>query len=158
MNFIDVKVSRLIPGPAGEVFDVWFDPQSPGGPWHGAKKVIWNLAVDGLFYVGIERQEWIRHMREDHGVHVQPGHAAGLLGHFGRFVAIDRPRSVEHTWMSENTRGVETTVSITFEPREGGTQMTILHRGLPDDALGRTHEGGWRYLLSRVESEFERRR
>jgi len=24
---------------------VWFDPESPGGPWHGAPKVIMNLSV-----------------------------------------------------------------------------------------------------------------
>jgi uncharacterized protein YndB with AHSA1/START domain len=139
MKLIDVKVSRLIPGPAAEVFDVWFDPQSPGGPWHGAKKVIMNLAVDGVFYFGIERPN-------------------GLLGHFGRFVAINRPRAAEHTWMSENTQGIETTVSISFEPREGGTQMTILHRGVPDDDRGRKHEGGWTVLLSRLENEFARGR
>ena len=139
MKLIDVKLSRLIPGPADEVFDVWFDPQSPGGPWHGAKKVIMNLAVDGVFYFGIER-------------------ANGLLGHLGRFVAIDRPRAAEHTWMSENTQGIETTVSLSFEPREGGTQMTILHRGVPDDDRGHKHEGGWTFLLSRLENEFARRR
>ena len=48
MKLIDLKFSRLIPGPAAAVFDVWFDPESPGGPWHGAKKVIMNLAVDGM--------------------------------------------------------------------------------------------------------------
>lgn len=156
MKLIDVKVSRLIPGPAGEVFDVWFEPHSPGGPWHGATKVIMNLVVDGMFYFGIEREAWRRHMLDDHGVRIPPGQAGGLLGHFGRFVAIDRPRSVEHTWMSENTHGMETTVWVTFEPREGGTHMAILHRGVPDDERGRAHESGWTYLLSRLAHEFER--
>ncbi len=150
MKLIDVKVSRLIPGPAGEVFDVWFDPESPGGAWHGAKKVIVNLAVDGMFYFGIEREQWNRHMLEDHGVRVEAARIEGLIGHFGRFVAIDRPRAVEHTWMSENTHGIETSVSVTFEPRAGGTQMTILHRGVPDDERGRTHEPGWTFLLTRL--------
>ncbi len=158
MKLIDVKLSRLIPGDADDVFEVWFDPKSPGGPWYGAKKALMNLAVDGMFYFGVERREWARHMREDHGVLVQPGRAGGLLGHFGRFVAIDRPRAVEHTWMSENTHGIETSVSVTFEPREGGTQMTIVHRGVPDDEKGRTHEGGWTFLLSRLENEFARKR
>ena len=150
MNFTDLRLSRFIPGPTDEVFEVWFDPESPGGPWHGAKKVIMNLAVDGTFYFGIERAAL-----EKKGIVV---HARGLLGHFGRFTAIDRPRAVEHTWMSENTHGLETTVSVTFEAHRGGTQMTLVHRGLPDDEGGRSHERGWTYLLSRVEQHFEGKR
>lgn len=138
MKSMEVKVSRLIPGAAAEVFDVWFDPKSPGGPWFGAKKVIMSFAVDGVFYIGMDR----------------PG---GLFGLFGRFTAIDRPHAVEHTWMSEHTHGIETSVSVTFEPREGGTQMTIVHRGIPDDEQGRKHEDGWGYILSMIGKGFEKR-
>jgi uncharacterized protein YndB with AHSA1/START domain len=150
MKFMDLKLSRLIPGPADEVFDVWFDPKSPGGPWHGARKVIMNLAVDGMFYFGVDRAQ-IRSK--------SPGiaEAEGLLGHFGRFTAINRPRGAEHTWMSEHTHGLETTVSVTLEPCEGGTLLTIVHRGVPDDELGRRHESGWTSLLSRLEGHFKER-
>ncbi len=150
MKLVDLKLSRFIPGPADEVFDVWFDPASPGGPWHGAAKAIMNLAVDGMFYFGIERA-----VLEKKGVVV---HSPGLHGHFGRFTVVDRPRAVEHTWMSEHTHGIETTVSVTFEPRDGGTQLTIVHRGVPDDENGRRHEGGWTLLLGRVEQHFARKR
>ena len=146
MKLVDLKLSRFIPGPPDEVFDVWFDPASPGGPWHGAKKAIMNLAVDGMFYFGIERA-----VLEKKGVVV---HSPSLHGHFGRFTAIDRPRAVEHTWMSEHTHGIETTVSVAFEPRDGGTQLTIVHRSIPDDESGRRHEGGWVSLLARVEQLF----
>lgn len=151
MKLIELKLSRFIPGPAGEVFDVWFDPECPGGPWHGAKKVMMNLAVDGMFYFGLDRAQ---------ARTKTPGIAdtGGLLGHFGRFTAIQRPHAVEHTWMSEHTRGIETTVSLTFEPREGGTQLTIVHRGLPDDELGHAHERGWTFLLARVSEQFEKTR
>jgi uncharacterized protein YndB with AHSA1/START domain len=71
---------------------------------------------------------------------------------------IERPRAAEHTWMSEHTHGIETLVSVTFEPREGGTQMTIVHGGIPDDELGRGHECGWTFLLSRVAEYFEKAR
>jgi hypothetical protein len=128
------------------VFAVWFDPESPGGPWHGAKKAVMNLTLDGMFYFGIERS-----VLEKKGIVVL---SRGLLGHFGRFTAIDRPRAVEHTWMSEHTHGVETTVSVTFEPRDGGTQMTILHSDVPDDESGGRHEGGWASLLARLEQHF----
>ncbi len=60
--------------------------------------------------------------------------------------------------MSEHTRGIETTVSVTFEPRQGGTQMTIVHRGIPDDDLGRSHERGWTFLLARTAEHFEKER
>jgi len=151
MKYVEVKLSRLIPGPAGEVFDAWFDPQCPGGPWHGASKVIMNLRVDGMFYFGLDRAQ---------ARSKAPGiaDAAGLLAHFGRFTAIEKPQAVEHTWMSEHTRGLETTVLVTFEPRESGTSMTIVHRGLPDDDLGRAHERGWTFLLGRVAEHFEKMR
>lgn len=139
MKLIDVKLARHIRGPAAEVFDVWFDPSRPGGPWHGARKAIMNLAVDGMFYFGVAR-------------------ADGMLGHFGRFTRIDRPRAVEHTWMSEHTYGTETSVSVTFEPRDDGTNMTLIHRGIPDDEVGRKHEAGWTKLLARLEQHFAERR
>jgi len=147
MKFIDLTLSRFIAGPPSEVFDVWFDPASPGGPWHGAKKVILNLGVDGMFYFGVERA-----VLEKKGIAV---HSPALLGHFGRFTAFDRPRAATHTWMSEHTHGIETTVSVTFEPRDGGTQLTLVHRGVPDDEAGRRHEGGWASLLGRLERRFQ---
>jgi hypothetical protein len=55
--------------------------------------------------------------------------------------------------MSEYTHGIETAVSVTFEPRKGGTEMTIVHRGVPDDEMGRRHERGWTWLLSRLETD-----
>jgi len=150
MKLIDLRLSRFIAGPCGEVFDVWFDPGCPGGPWHGAEKVLMNLVVDGMFYFGISRAQ-------ARAKNPALGDGGELLGHFGRFVAFDRPNAAEHTWMSEHTQGVETTVSVTFEPRDGGTEMTIVHRGIPDDELGRAHERGWRSLLSRVAGHFAAR-
>jgi uncharacterized protein YndB with AHSA1/START domain len=46
MKLTDITVSRTIPAPAEEVFDVWIDPKSPGGPWFGADRVILNPVVD----------------------------------------------------------------------------------------------------------------
>jgi len=150
MKLIDLKLTRFIPGPPDEVFDVWFDPDSPGGPWHGAEKVLMNLAVDGMFYFGVARAE-----ARAKSSALPDG---GALGHFGRFTALERPRAAEHTWMSEHTRGLETTVTVTFEGRDTGTHMTIVHRGIPDDDLGRAHERGWTSLLSRVADHFARAR
>jgi hypothetical protein len=147
MKLIDLKQSRFIAGAPGDVFDVWFDLASPGGPWHGAKKAMMNLAVDGMFYFAIDRAQ----VRAK-----SPGVAAtdGPVGTFGRFTLVQRPHAAEHTWMSELTYGLETTVSVTFEARDGGTQLTVVHRGLPDDEIGRRHENGWTAIVARVERHF----
>ena len=68
--------------------------------------------------------------------------------HFGRFIRIDRPRLIEHTWMSEGTKGAESVVTVTMEPRGDETEVTLHHSGVPDHEMGRQHEEGWNWLLS----------
>jgi uncharacterized protein YndB with AHSA1/START domain len=124
----EITVSRTIPAPAEKVFDVWLDPKSPGGPWFGAKRVIVNPVVDGLFYMAAEYQDRI-------------------WPHYGRFVRLERPRLVEYTWMSEATKGAETVVTLNFDARGEQTEVTLRHSGVPDDELGRKHKYGWSFVL-----------
>jgi uncharacterized protein YndB with AHSA1/START domain len=135
MKLIDVTVTRTIPAPAGNVFDVWMDPQSPGGPWFGAARLIINPVVDGLFYLAVN-------------------HEGRVWPHYGRFIAVDRPRRAAYTWVSEATQGVESTVSVTFDARGNQTEVTLHHSGLPDDEMGRRHEGGWNFVLSTFAGRF----
>jgi uncharacterized protein YndB with AHSA1/START domain len=129
MNLIDLTVSRTIPAPAEKVFDVWMDPSSPGGPWFGADRVILNPVVDGLFYLAVK-------------------HEGRTWPHYGRFIAIERPQKVVYTWVSEGTQGVESVITVTFEPRGDQTEVTLHHSGVPDDEMGRRHKEGWTWVLS----------
>jgi uncharacterized protein YndB with AHSA1/START domain len=129
MNLIDLTVSRTIPAPAEKVFDVWMDPSSPGGPWFGADRVILNPAVDGLFYLAVK-------------------HEGRTWPHYGRFIAMERPHKVEYTWVSEGTQGIESVITVTFEPRGDQTEVTLRHSGVPDDEMGRRHKEGWTWVLS----------
>ena len=143
MNLIDMTVSRTISAPAEKVFDVWIDPKSPGGPWFGADRVILNPVVDGLFYSAVK-------------------HEGRTWPHYGRFIRIERPQLVEHTWVSEGTRGVESVVAITFEPRGDQTAgdqtlVTLRHSGVPDDEMGRKHKEGWTWILSMLAESVESR-
>jgi len=139
MNLIDVTVTRIIPAPPERVFDVWIDSKSPGGPWFGGDKVIVNPVVDGLFY-----------MAAKHGGKSWP--------HYGRFVRLDRPRVIEHTWVSEATKGVESVVTLTFEPRGDETEVTLRHSRLPDDEMGRQHKDGWTWILNMLAQAIAARR
>jgi uncharacterized protein YndB with AHSA1/START domain len=136
MKLIDVTVTRTIPASPEEVFDVWLDPDSPGGLWFGVKRVILAPVVDGLFHHVVE-------------------HEGRLWPHYGRFIALDRGRTIEHTWVSEATQGLETVVHVALEPRDGETHVTLRHTGIPDDEMGRGHEAGWTWLLSTLAERFE---
>ena len=51
-------------------------------PWNAADRVLSDPKVDGLFYLSLR------------------GTAL-----YGRFSAIERPRRLQHTWISPNTLG-----------------------------------------------------
>ena len=129
MKLTEITVSRLIPAAAEQIYDVWMNPKKPGGPWFGCERVIINPVVDGLFYHAVK-------------------HEGRIWPHFGRFVRLDRPNRAEFTWMSEATKGAESVVTVTLEPRGDQTEVTIRHAGVPDDDLGRQHEQGWTWMLT----------
>lgn len=135
MKTTEIVVTRTIPATAQEIFDLWIDPKSPGGPWYGAKQVILNPVVDGLFYhaVDYEGRTW---------------------PHYGRFMRLERPNLLEHTWVSEATKGLESIVSLSLEPDGDVTHVIIRHSGVPDDELGRQHEQGWTWMLDQLADRF----
>jgi uncharacterized protein YndB with AHSA1/START domain len=135
MNRIEVTVSREIPATPAEVFDVWLDAKSPGSPWFGCARVLLNPVVDGLFFHAVV-------------------HEGRTWAHYGRFVRLDRSRLIEHTWMSEATRGIESTVTVTLEPKGKSTALTLRHTNLPDDEMGRRHEEGWKYVTGAIADRF----
>ena len=123
----DLRVSRTIPAAPERVYDVWLDHTSPGGPWYGSKKVIVDLKVDGLFH---HAMEW----------------EGKTWAHYGRFITLERGKKIEHTWMSPATQGLETLVDTTLEKKGDDTVITIDHRGVPDDEMGRHHAQGWTWI------------
>ena len=38
MNLTDITVNRTIPASPENVFDLWINPKSPGGPWFGGER------------------------------------------------------------------------------------------------------------------------
>jgi uncharacterized protein YndB with AHSA1/START domain len=127
---IEVTVERTIPAPPAAVFDAWLNPKIPGTPWHMADKLLLNASVDGLFYWAIKG-----------------------MPHYGRFTAVERSDRIQHTWMSPNTSGLESTVTVTFKGKGKDTLMTLVHTGLPDTDGGRSHEKGWTFFLNGFQNQ-----
>lgn len=103
------------------------------------ERVILNPVVDGLFYHAVK-------------------HEGRTWPHYGRFLRVDRPRLVEFTWVSEGTRGIETVVMVTLEPRGDETEVTLRHSGLADAEMGSKHKDGWSFVLSALAEVLASRR
>jgi uncharacterized protein YndB with AHSA1/START domain len=121
---IEIKIERTIPASPGDVFDGWLNPKTPGTPWNMAGKLILKPVVDEVFYLSL-----------------------GGTAHYGRFSHVERSERIEHTWVSPNTSGLESTVTVTFQKKGKHTLMTLVHSGLPDTDGGRSHNKGWNYFL-----------
>jgi uncharacterized protein YndB with AHSA1/START domain len=135
MNALKVNVSRLIRAAPDDVFRAWLDPERLQR-WFGTSRQIVNPKVDGLFYLAMQHEE-------------------RLWPHYGRYLRIEKPRLIEFTWMSEGTEGRETVVTIEMVGRDGGTQLTLNHAGVPDTALGRGHEAGWTAIVAEFAKALE---
>jgi uncharacterized protein YndB with AHSA1/START domain len=133
---VEIKVERTIPAPPSDVFDAWLDPKVPGTLWHGHDKLILNPKVDGLWYL------------------LSRAHRRDGTPHYGRFIDIDRPGRIQHSWMSRNTLGEESTVTVTFQNKGEDTLITILHSGLPTEDTANAHEKGWNSVFDKFSDIF----
>jgi len=145
MKLTNINLTRQIPASPDEVFDVWIDPEHPGGPWYSpqndkqqSKTIFPEPKVDGLFchVVIAGGQSWV---------------------HYGRFTQLERGKVVEHTWVCEATKGRESMVLATFEPKDGGTLVKLVHSGIPDDEEGRGQEAGWKWILGALADAVSKR-
>ena len=133
---LDIRIERTIPAPPSEVFDAWLDPKVPGTLWHEHAKLIFDPKVDGLWYLLS-----LAHRREG-------------TPHYGRFMELDRPDRIRHSWMSRHTLGEESMVTVTFQKKGEGTLITLLHSGLPNDDMANAHEKGWNSIFDKFSSSF----
>lgn len=131
-----IKVERTIPALPGEVFDAWLDPKVPGTLWHEHNKLIFNPKVDGLWYL------------------LSLAHRPEGTPHYGRFTEINRPGRIQHSWMSRNTLGEETMVTVTFQRKGESTLMTLVHSGFPEGDMAKAHEKGWNSIFEKFGSAF----
>lgn len=138
-RLLDVNVSRLIDASPDAVYRAWVDPEQYQ-QWHPVDRdhLRWDPAPGALWWMEVqwEGRAW---------------------AHYGRFLALEAPRRLEFTWMSEATGGRDTVVTVTLAPREGKTELALRHAGIPDDELGRGHELGWTEILSEIAKRVARR-
>ena len=121
-------IRRTIPAPRARVFDAWLDPvklarfMRPPSVTSATAEV--DPRVGGRFRVVMN-------------------HERGVADHWGEYLEIDPPSRLSFTWSSSSTDGQPTTVTVELHERaDGGTDLVLTHRGLPDRAVD-AHQRGW---------------
>jgi len=137
---LDLRFERLIAAPPERVFDAFTDAAGQR-EFYGTDAPGWvvdsrcDLRVGGVWSVsfGPSRDELYRHR------HV--------------FEAIERPRRILLTTSETRLDGAsfETSIEFRFEPRDGGTLMTMVQAGFPDEVLRDEHTRGLPNAFDRFE-------
>lgn len=121
---LKLNFGRTIAASPATLFAAWLNPKCEGTCWHVADELILDAKPGGFYY--------LRH---------------GVYPHYGRFLKLEHPRRIQLTWMSPNTSGHESFVTVTFKKKGAGTLMSLVHSNLPNNAGGRAHRDGWNYYL-----------
>jgi uncharacterized protein YndB with AHSA1/START domain len=128
---LEFKFERTIQASPDTVYKAWLNPKLPGNPWNMADKLLLNPEVDGFFY-------WL----------------VDGVAHYGRFTDVKPAGRIRHTWVSPNTLGKESIITVTFRKKGAGTLMTLVHSDLPNTKEARSHENGWNYFLDLFPKQF----
>ena len=69
----------------------------------------------------------------------------------GEFEVVERPARLVFTWgfAGSDVPPGTSTVEVTLAEEAGGTQLTLVHRGLPESEI-RPHAVGWNRFLPRL--------
>ena len=136
MSVKPVRIVRLMAASPEEIFDAWTDPESlavwmaPGSVERA--EVELEARVGGRFRIVMKSPD-----SDD--------------VHTGEYLVLDRPHKLAFTWISAQTQGRATTVSIELRRHgKGQTELTLVHEDLPDETAAGRHRSGWEDILEKL--------
>ena len=68
----------------------------------------------------------------------------------GVYQEVVPEKKLVFTWEWPGMPERESLVTFLLEPFDGGTELTLIHEHLPDEAARKSHEKGWRGLLDKL--------
>lgn len=133
-----LALTRVIAADPETVFDAWTQPEhikqwcAPEGMDIPISEV--DLTVGGRFVLQMQNAEGGKHTAR------------------GIYREIDRPNRLVYSWAwDEHLEHGESLITVDFADVDGGTEVTMVHSGLPDAKSVTEHEDGWTSCLNRLE-------
>jgi uncharacterized protein YndB with AHSA1/START domain len=137
-----VVVRRIIPAPPDAVFTAWTEP-SRLLEWWGPRGVTLAAAEIDLRAGGRYR---LANKFED----------GSILWITGVFELVDRPHQIAYTCAHEplGAETEHTRVTVAFQARDGGTEVTVTHEGFRSTRSRQDHKSGWLQCLQGLNRTF----
>ena len=130
-----LKITRIFDAPPEQVFDAWATREQ-WQAWIGPEGCRCDVPLLEPHVGGRYRIQM--HLNDGREIPVE-----------GEFKTVDRPRSLVFTW-GWALAGGSTLVRLTFKAVEGGTELTLIHEGLPTAEDREGHGKGWNSALNKL--------
>ena len=130
-----LQVRRVFEATPEELFDAWFEREQ-WQAWIGPEGCQCEVPLLEPKVGG--RYRILMHLSDGRDIPVE-----------GEFKTVDRPRSLVFTW-GWALAGGSTLVRLTFKAVEGGTELTLIHEGLPTAEDREGHGKGWNSALNKL--------
>lgn len=134
-----LRMNRTFQAPIERVFEAWTSEEVMRRWWHAERN--WETADA---QVDLRVGGKVRVVMRD----PQKNEEYGGGGHY---TEIDPPRRLAFTWVWDREPH-ETLIEIDFEEADGATTVQFTHRGLLDEEMLRSHEGGWSRCFDNLEA------
>jgi uncharacterized protein YndB with AHSA1/START domain len=139
---ISLVVRRFVRASADRVFAAWTEPELLRR-WWGPRPVTCceasvDLRVGGAYRIGNQLPD------------------GNVVWISGEFEVIQPPSRLVYTWLVEGKGSARdrSLVTVRFEPREGGTEVIVVHERVDSEETRRDHEAGWLGCLDGLEALF----
>ncbi len=130
-----LTLRRIIKATPEEAYDAWADP-SKFQSWFMGRIRDWTYQQD--MKVGGKFDIVMKHEGDD-------------LSHTGEYRILDRPNTIQFTWISKFTDEKESLVTINFHKHGDGTELILTHEQLPENAV-EPHTQGWTEYTGKMDA------
>jgi len=139
MTELALTVSRKINAPADKLFNAWLDPEMLAkfmipGTGMTVPQAASDPVVGGRFDILMQAGE-------------------NQIPHHGIYKTIEPHTKLAFTWQSPYSVD-DSTVTLTFTPTDGGTNVELNHVKFADAETRDNHAGGWQSILQTLDAVF----